>query len=73
MTGVVTNVLKDKGIAFVRGEDGLSRLALAREFRPAVCFDTLQKGMRVTFEPTDGGPRAGGNKLRAEKVTVVGD
>lgn len=73
MTGVVTNVLNEKGIAFIRGEDGLSRLALAREFRPAISFDTLQKGMRVEFEPCIGGPRAGGNKLRAEKVMVVGD
>ena len=73
MTGIVTSVLRNRGIAFVRGDDGLSRLALAREFRPAISFDKLLEGQRVEFIPVEGGPRARGNGLRAEKVVVLSD
>lgn len=59
MKGIITNVFLDKGFAFVRGEDGVSRFIHAKAVAKGM-FDTLQKGKNVEFTPEigDRGPRA---------------
>lgn len=71
MTGVVIKVFLNKGFAFVRGEDKISRFAHARDFIPPIAFDTLYEGAPVDFtSATDENGK--GNKLRALNVHVKG-
>lgn len=69
MIGSVIRVLLNKGYCFVRGEDGLSRFAHARDFKPMEMFDRVYEGQKVEFTPADGPPEKG-NSLRAIEVRV---
>jgi cold shock CspA family protein len=67
MTGTVVRVLPNKGYAFVRGEDRISRFAHAITFDPISSFDTLHQGQAVEFEPAEDPKGA-----RAVNVKVLG-
>lgn len=69
MKGVVTKVFHNRGFAFIRGEDNVSRFAHCRAFVLPVAFDMLREGDIVTFEPSDEGSK--GNGERAVEVRVV--
>lgn len=58
MRGVVTRTFPDKGFAFVRGTDGVSRFVHASWCRGL--FDMLREGTEVDFTPGEGprGPKA---------------
>jgi len=71
MIGTVIRALPNKGYAFVRGEDGLSRFCHANEFIPPESFDLLREGQGVEFTPDDNGPKGSGNGLRALKIKVI--
>ncbi len=74
MTGTITQARLNKGFAFARGEDGLSRFVYARDVEPLCDFDLLHEGKGVTFEPAgklDTRPNAKNNGLRAVKVQVI--
>lgn len=68
MNGTITRILPNKGYAFVRGEDGIARFAHAREFIPRIAFDKAYEGQRVTFTPSDDGPKDKGDGLRATEI-----
>lgn len=70
MNGTVVRVLPNKGYAFVRGEDGVSRFAHARDFIPQIAFDTLREGQGVSFIPIED-PQFGGNSQRAVEVQCL--
>jgi cold shock CspA family protein len=65
MTGTVVRVVRDKGFAFLRDEEGMSRFAHAKDFVPVGFFDTVQEQQTVQFDPAKG---SRGNGLRAEQV-----
>lgn len=71
-TGVITQVMLNKGFAFLRDvEDRQSRFIYARDVVPVAAFDTLHEGQQVTYEPVgklDTSPGAKNNGLRAIKV-----
>lgn len=66
MTGVIIQIMPNKGFMFIRGEDGLSRFVHARDVIPRLAFDTAYEGQKVTFVPDDHGPK--GNGLRGLEV-----
>jgi hypothetical protein len=67
--GTISRVLLNKGFVFIRDENGDSRFALARHFKPEEAFDRAFEGMFVEFTPIeDTGPSRKGNGLRAENV-----
>lgn len=53
MQGTVIRILPNKGYAFIRDENGDSRFAHSRDFRPAESFDRLREGQLVQFTPDD--------------------
>lgn len=59
MKGVVIQVIPEKGYAFIKGEDNLSRFTHARNVKDWK-FDFLKKGTLVEFDHQDNlkGPRA---------------
>lgn len=66
MKGTITRLLPNKGYCFIRGEDGISRFALAKEFIPQIEFDTAREGQLVEFIPALGGTK--GNGMRAVSI-----
>lgn len=72
MTGTITKVLHNKGYAFIRGEDKLSRFAHRRAFADTLEFDLLEEDepRRVEFDPIHD-PAGGDNGLRASNVKVL--
>jgi cold shock CspA family protein len=73
MTGRVYRVVRDKGFAFLRDEDGCSRFIMAKNFVDPTQFDHLSEGATVEFEPVSeggGDPKAKGNKLRGNEVRI---
>jgi len=70
MTGTVVRVLLNKGYAFVRGDDGVSRFAHAKDFVPQVSFDTLREGQGVSFTPIEDSS-FGGNSQRAVEIQCL--
>lgn len=73
MTGTVTKVLLNKGFAFVRDMQGMSRFVSVRDVVPVSAFDTMHEGQKVTFEPAgdlNTAADAKNNGLRAVKVQV---
>ena len=72
--GVVTQVIRDRGFAFVRGPDKRPRFFHARDMRPQTDFDVLEPGETVSFAPVgelDPNPRATNNGLKAAEVTRI--
>ena len=69
MRGTVIRINKDRGFAFVRGEDGLSRFAHVRGFLQQLDFERLEEGHTVEFIP-DVHPEDP-SKLRATEVRRV--
>jgi len=67
MNGTVVRVLANKGYAFIRGDDGVSRFAHAKDFVPLIAFDTLREGQGVCFTPIED-TKFGGNSQRAIEV-----
>jgi cold shock CspA family protein len=73
MTGTVVTIIRAKGFAFIRGEDGMSRFAHARDFVDQREFDLLSDGKSVSFIPMDlnkSGQMIRGNGLRAVDVRI---
>ena len=52
MKGIITKVFPDKGFAFLRDTDGITRFIHASWTNGK--FDTLQPGVQVDFIPTEG-------------------
>lgn len=76
MIGTVITIIRAKGFCFLRGEDGLSRFAHARDFADQRDFDLLSDGKGVSFIPMDlnnSGQIIRGNGLRAVDVKVQND
>ncbi len=74
MIGVVTKVRLNKGYAFLRGTDRMSRFIYSRDMEPVSDFDTLHEGQQVTFVPQgklNENPKAKNNGLRAVKVQIA--
>lgn len=76
MTGKVIRIAltRDKGYAFLRGEDGISRFFSAKDVDPPIAFDTIEDGQAVEFTPTVDdrpGDQRRGNAQRAIDVRVV--
>ena len=69
MTGTLIRILPNKGYAFVRGEDGVSRFAHARAFVDSLAFDRAREGQAVTFEPIMTAGKSGG--ARAIKIQLL--
>ena len=51
MKGVVTRVFLDKGYAFLRDSDGLTRFFNANDMARVSDWDTLYEGLPIDFEP----------------------
>lgn len=51
MNGVITEVFKARGFAFVKDDAGEMRFAHVREFVDQLEFDFLRTGQRVEFTP----------------------
>lgn len=71
MTGVIINILLNKGFGFIRGtEDGQSRFFHVSNVKPITAFESMHVGMQVEFTPfmTDNGK---GNGFRALEVRPV--
>lgn len=64
MKGHIIRVEADRGFAFIRDENGLSRFAHARSFEPRELFDLIREKQLVEFEPIE----VVGRGLRAERV-----
>jgi cold shock CspA family protein len=72
MKGTVVRVFLNRGFAFVRGDDGVSRFLHARDVKNPLDFDHLYEGAGVEFTPRDFiDTNVGGNKLRAIDVEVI--
>lgn len=69
MNGVVIRVLPNKGFAFIRGSDGLSRFMHVNDMHRPLDFDTLREGQAVEFIPTTENSGKG-NGLRATEVKL---
>lgn len=73
ITGTVIYVVLNKGFCFIRGADGFSRFAHARNFIDQREFDLLSSGKTVSFIPMDlnnTGQIIRGNGLQAVDVKV---
>lgn len=59
MRGVITKIFYDKGYAFIRGDDGVTRFMHATAVGTGL-FSTIQRGAQVRFEhfAHEKGPRA---------------
>ena len=71
--GVITQVVRDRGFAFVRGSDKQSRFFHARNVDPLSDFDILEPGGTVSFTPIgdlNDTPRAVNNGLKAINVRL---
>lgn len=69
MTGTVTRVFLTRGFGFVAGEDGESYFLHIDALQKVSCWEQMQQGRRVEFEPSQTGSK--GNGLRATKVRCV--
>jgi hypothetical protein len=71
MKGTIIRMIPNKGFCFVRGEeDGLTRFALARSFKPMVDFERAREGSAVEFTPVKITKDPKGNGLRAEDIIL---
>ena len=72
MTGTLIRIIPNAGYGFIRGEDGLSRFAHARQFVDPLSFDRAREGQAVEFiSVTDTSPTAKGGGLRATKIVLL--
>jgi cold shock CspA family protein len=75
MEGIIWKVITDRGFGFIEGDDGIKRFFLAKSVRRPLIFDTLEEGIRVTFETVDMGvanpAMVKGNGLRADNIRPV--
>jgi cold shock protein len=64
-TGTIKKLVSDRGFGFIAAEDGREYFFHRTGLDPAVNFDSLAGGERVTFEiePSQKGPRANRIKL----------
>ena len=73
MTGSVTRVFLDKGYAFLRDSDGLTRFFNANDMARVADWDTLCEGQHTDFEPRgilDTSRDARNNGLSAVNVAI---
>ena len=68
LRGTVTRLYLNKGFAFVRGSDRLSRFAHVSEFRNQREFDTLREGQSIEFTPFEDKKATKGNGLKAMDI-----
>ena len=73
MVGTVISLFPNKGFAFIRGSDRITRFMHVSAFRNRVEFDTLNLGTRVMFTPVMDCAEdvQRGNGLRADDVEVL--
>jgi CspA family cold shock protein len=64
-TGTIKKLVSDRGFGFIAAEDGREYFFHRTGLDPAVNFDSLAGGERVSFEvePSQKGPRANRIKL----------
>ena len=70
MLGTIIRLVLNKGYAFVRGEDGISRFSHCRSFVDPLAFDRAREGQAVEFDPvidTSAHARSGG----ARAINIV--
>jgi CspA family cold shock protein len=65
-TGTIKKLVSDRGFGFIAAEDGREYFFHRTGLDPAVNFDSLAGGERVSFEiePSQKGPRA--NRIKLE-------
>lgn len=71
LKGTVTRLYLNKGFAFVRGEDRLSRFAHVSEFKNEREFDTLREGQSVEFTSFEDTKVTKGNGLKALDIKCL--
>lgn len=71
MRGVVYSIAPNRGFAFARGTDGLTRFLHVKSFMNLAEFDMLKLGQEVEFTPARIDDEPKGNGLRGVAVEVV--
>jgi cold shock CspA family protein len=74
--GVVTRLVRNRGFAFLKGDDGIERFFHCSAVRPWINFSNLSEDDKVTFEEDRSakGPRAKNIDLDSPNtVEVIGD
>jgi len=66
--GTIIRIWPTKGFAHVRDEEGMTRFAHCRDFKPLRSFDTAHEGMAVEFKPIDEPETPKHNGLKAVEV-----
>jgi cold shock CspA family protein len=51
MKGKIINIIRRKGYLFIKGDDQVSRFALARNLADCLNYDDLEVGQEVEFTP----------------------
>ena len=72
MRGTIIRLVPNRGYAFVRGEDSVSRFAHARAFSDPLAFDRAREGQAVEFDPiTDTSTLARSGGARAINIVLL--